>query len=171
MEPIKISIEVSLSQRTMDFLRMFTPDMPQDVFDGTRRTAPVKPAEKPADEPEPQTAPEPVHEPEGPQAPPEAPAPAKEPETVAFPSAEDVREAMYAVRSRIEGEDWQENKTSENYKKFHKPLTDLFKACAKDASHGETEKPSTLKPEQRQAFVDWCARITVENGNIVDLPF
>ena len=51
MEPIKISIEVSLSQRTMDFLRMFTPDMPQDVYDGTRQVRPAKPAEKPVDEP------------------------------------------------------------------------------------------------------------------------
>ena len=37
MEPIKIQVEVSLSGETLDVLRQFAPDMPQDVYDGTRQ--------------------------------------------------------------------------------------------------------------------------------------
>jgi hypothetical protein len=139
MEPIKISIEVSLSQRTMDFLRMFTPDMPQDVYDGTRQVRPAKPAEK-------------QH---------------------IIPTTEDVREAMYAVRRRIEGEDWQENKSSEGYKAFHKKLTDLFKQLAREASKGAEEKPSALGPDQRGEFIKSCSliRLSEDGKSITDLPF
>jgi len=170
MEPIKISIEVSLSERTMDFLRMFTPDMPQDVYDGTRQVRPAKPAEKPADEPKRETAQEPVREEKAPQAAPEAPA---APEKPVIPTTEDVREAMYAVRRRIEGEDWQENKSSEGYKAFHKPLTEMFKQLAREASNGAEEKPSALGPDQRGAFIKSCSyvRLAEDGKSIIDLPF
>lgn len=170
MEPIKISIEVSLSQRTMDFLRMFTPDMPQDVYDGTRQVRPAKPAEKPVDEPKPETAQEPVREEKAAPAAPEAPAQADKP---VIPTTEDVREAMYAVRRRIEGEDWQENKSSEGYKAFHKTLTDLFKQLAREASNGAEEKPSALGPDQRGAFIKSCSliRLSEDGKSITDLPF
>ena len=170
MEPIKINIEVSLSQRTMDFLRMFTPDMPQDVYDGTRPVRPAKTAERPADEPAPEVAQEPVREENAAPAAPEAPAQADKP---VIPTTEDVREAMYAVRRRIEGEDWQENKTSEGYKAFHKKLTDLFKQLAREASKGAEEKPSALGPDQRGEFIKSCSliRLSEDGKSITDLPF
>jgi hypothetical protein len=80
---------------------------------------------------------------------------------------------MYAVRRRIEGEDWQENKSSEGYKAFHKKLTDLFKQLAREASKGAEEKPSALGPDQRGEFIKSCSliRLSEDGKSITDLPF
>lgn len=52
---VNLNINLDMSQRMMDFLRLFAPDMPQDVYDGTRAARPAKPAEKPVEEPKPET--------------------------------------------------------------------------------------------------------------------
>ena len=97
MEPIKISIEVSLSQRTMDFLRMFTPDMPQDVYDGTRAARPVKPAEKPVEEPKPETVQSPAPAEKAAPAPQQAPAAPAQKEI----SDADLRLAVKAAKDKV----------------------------------------------------------------------
>lgn len=52
---VNLNINLDMSQRMMDFLRLFAPDMPRDVYDGTRAARPAKPAEKPVEEPKPET--------------------------------------------------------------------------------------------------------------------
>ena len=88
-------------------------------------------AETPTDQPEPQ--------------------PEAEAETNRELTEEDVREAMHKVRQRIEGENYKENTDSENYKKYHRVLTQTFKNIS--ALLG-SDKPSTLPADQRAAFIN-----------------
>lgn len=60
-------------------------------------------------------------------------------------TAEDVRAAMQMTRSRIEGEDYENNTDSEGYRKYHKPLSGKFKEIA--ASLDPSSKPTTLPAE------------------------
>lgn len=100
--------------------------------------------ETPADQPEPQ---------------PEAEAEANRELT-----EEDVREAMHKVRQRIEGENYKENTDSENYKKYHRVLTQTFKNIS--ALLG-SDKPSTLPADQRAAFINEINALVVnEKGEI-----
>ena len=101
-------------------------------------------AETPTDQPEPQ---------------PEAEAEANRELT-----EEDVREAMHKVRQRIEGENYKENTDSENYKKYHRVLTQTFKNIS--ALLG-SDKPSTLPADQRAAFINEINALVVnEKGEI-----
>lgn len=101
-------------------------------------------AETPTDQPEPQ---------------PEAEAEANRDLT-----EEDVREAMHKVRQRIEGENYKENTDSENYKKYHRVLTQTFKNIS--ALLG-SDKPSTLPADQRAAFINEINALVVnEKGEI-----
>lgn len=103
--------------------------------------------ETPADQPEPQ---------------PEAEAEANRELT-----EEDVREAMHKVRQRIEGENYKENTDSENYKKYHRVLTQTFKNIS--ALLG-SDKPSTLPADQRAAFINEInALVANEKGEITKL--
>ncbi len=77
---------------------------------------------------------------------------------------EDVREAMHKVRQRIEGENYKENTDSENYKKYHRVLTQTFKNIS--ALLG-SDKPSTLPADQRAAFINEINALVVnEKGEI-----
>ena len=77
---------------------------------------------------------------------------------------EDVREAMHKVRQRIEGENYKENTDSENYKKYHRVLTQTFKSIS--ALLG-SDKPSTLPADQRAAFINEINALVVnEKGEI-----
>ena len=100
--------------------------------------------ETPADQPEPQ--------------------PEAEAETNRELTEEDVREAMHKVRQRIEGENYKENTDSENYKKYHRVLTQTFKNIS--ALLG-SDKPSTLPADQRAAFISEINALVVnEKGEI-----
>lgn len=100
--------------------------------------------ETPADQPEPQ--------------------PEAEAETNRELTEEDVREAMHKVRQRIEGENYKENTDSENYKKYHRVLTQTFKNIS--ALLG-SDKPSTLPADQRAAFINEINALVVnEKGEI-----
>ena len=103
--------------------------------------------ETPTDQPEPQPEPE------------------AEAETVNHElTEEDVREAMHKVRQRIEGENYKENTDSENYKKYHRVLTQTFKNIS--ALLG-SDKPSTLPADQRAAFINEINALVVnEKGEI-----
>lgn len=77
---------------------------------------------------------------------------------------EDVRAAMHECRMRIEGPDYKENTTGENYVKHHKNLTQWFKN--QSALLG-SDKPSALPAEARRAFIDICRNTTVaDDGSI-----
>ncbi|MCF2559096.1 hypothetical protein I6E23_03890 [Prevotella brevis] len=101
-------------------------------------------AETPTDQPEPQ--------------------PEAEAETNRELTEEDVREAMHKVRQRIEGENYKENTDSDNYKKYHRVLTQTFKNIS--ALLG-SDKPSTLPADQRAAFINEINALVVnEKGEI-----
>ena len=155
---INVKVEVDLSTATAELLRsLFTP-----VAQATT------PARKPRKKAEEAPAEEAAPAPEAP-APEEAPAPAPKEELPIIPSEEDVRQAMYKTRARIEGEDWKE-KTSEGYKKHHKALTELF---IKMATALGSERPSALPMDTRKEFIDGCKSIKVGEDGVVfdDLPF
>ena len=79
-------------------------------------------------------------------------------------NGEIIREIMHRTRQRFEGEDYKENANSDTYKKYHKPLTSMFKQIA--AVLG-ADKPSALPPEKIDAFAAECdALIIGEDGNI-----
>ena len=93
-----------------------------------------------------------------------AEAPEAEAETNRELTEEDVREAMHKVRQRIEGENYKENTDSENYKKYHRVLTQTFKNIS--ALLG-SDKPSTLPADQRAAFINEINALVVnEKGEI-----
>ena len=78
---------------------------------------------------------------------------------------EDVRDAIHRTRIRIEGEDYKENADSDGHKKYHKALTSEFKNIAALLN---ADKPSSLAPEQRRAFIAECDLLAVDQfGNIV----
>lgn len=83
---------------------------------------------------------------------------------------EDVRAAMHRTRQRIEGEDYRDNVTGEQYQKYHKSLTAQFKNMA--ALLG-ADKPSALPEDQRATFIKQCDELKImEDGTIgSDCPF
>lgn len=106
-------------------------------------------------------------EPEAPAAPkPLAEAAVQQPEKKL--TEEDIRACMHRTRQRFEGEDYKENTDSEAYKKYHKQLTGMFKRIA--ALLG-ADKPSALPADKRQAFINECAALIIdENGFIAPPP-
>lgn len=94
---VNLNINLDMSQRMMDFLRLFAPDMPQDVYDGTRAARPAKPAEKPVEEPKPETEQSPVREEKAAPAPQQAPAAPAQKEI----SDADLRLAVKAAKDKV----------------------------------------------------------------------
>ena len=80
---------------------------------------------------------------------------------------EDVREAMHKVRQRIEGENYKENTDSENYKKYHRVLTQTFKNIS--ALLG-SDKPSTLPADKRADFIAECDLLIVNDKGEISKP-
>ena len=122
-------------------------------------------AETPTDQPEPQPEPEaetPTDQPE-PQPEPEAEAENANREL----TEEDVREAMHKVRQRIEGENYKENTDSENYKKYHRVLTQTFKNIS--ALLG-SDKPSTLPADKRADFISEINALVVNDKGEIEKP-
>ena len=94
---VNLNINLDMSQRMMDFLRLFAPDMPQDVYDGTRAARPAKPAEKPVEEPKPETVQSPAPEEKAAPAPQQAPA---QPEEKEITDAV-LRQAVKAAKDKV----------------------------------------------------------------------
>ena len=114
-------------------------------------------AKEPAAEEKAEAAPEPVKE---------EPAPAKEEPKKEYTEV-DVRAAMKRARARIEGEGGPD---SDDYKKWHRPMTAWFKNTA--TLYG-AEKPSAIADsESRAKFVKECDDVQVINGELTaPLPF
>ena len=100
-------------------------------------------------------------------APAEDPAPAADPkpedvgdmpDSVYYPSEEDVRTAMHQARCRIEGKDYKDKPSDD----MHRAVTDVFKRIAESLS-GQ-KKPSALPQELRQAFIDATRTIAATPG-------
>lgn len=139
---------------------------PQAAAKKTRKGKGEATAEAPAndaagDQPEPQ-AETPTDQPE-PQPEPEAEAEAANREL----TEEDVREAMHKVRQRIEGENYKENTDSENYKKYHRVLTQTFKNIS--ALLG-SDKPSTLPADKRADFISEINALVVNDKGEIEKP-
>lgn len=107
-----------------------------------------------------------------PEAPTDQPEPQPEPEAEAENAnreltEEDVREAMHKVRQRIEGENYKENTDSENYKKYHRVLTQTFKNIS--ALLG-SDKPSTLPADKRADFISEINALVVNDKGEIEKP-
>lgn len=112
-----------------------------------------------------ETAPAPCHEVEA-EAAPEPAAQEAEKELTEV----DVRAAMDRTRRRIEGENYKEDTNGEGYKKWHRALTERFKAIA--AILG-ADKPSALPDHaSRAAFIAEVDELIIKNGELtVEVPF
>lgn len=93
--------------------------------------------------------------------------PEAEAETNRELTEEDVREAMHKVRQRIEGENYKENTDSENYKKYHRVLTQTFKNIS--ALLG-SDKPSTLPADKRADFISEINALVVNDKGEIEKP-
>ena len=169
MQPIQINVSVNLGvtselaallSSALEGRKQVEPEAPKPATPKkTTKTA----AERPAEE----TAPAAVVE----EKPAEAPKPAAETEPMQKEYTEvDVREAMDRTRKRIEGENYKEQTDSEDYQKWHRKLTAMFKEIS--ARYG-SDKPSTLPDcESRENFIRSCDTLAVVDGKLTeDLPF
>lgn len=142
------------------------------LFDLTARMAktltalagrPAQPAPAPTalHEPAESDKPAPASEPVAPTPEPAAPAPAQAKEL----TAEDVRDAIHRTRLRFEG-DYVNNRDTEEYKRYHLALNDLFKQSA--MALAGVKKPSLLPPDKIADFIADCEGITMdENGDLI----
>jgi len=100
----------------------------------------------------------------------EAPVEAEAPKAKSA-TEEDVRAAIARARCRIIGDDWEDNKTSDKYKTYYKPLNAKFKEIAVFCG---ADKPSALKDEEgRNTFIAAADGLLVNaTGEIVsEQPF
>jgi hypothetical protein len=74
---------------------------------------------------------------------------------------------MHKVRQRIEGENYKENTDSENYKKYHRVLTQTFKNIS--ALLG-SDKPSTLPADKRADFISEINALVVNDKGEIEKP-
>lgn len=157
MEPIKINVnvQVGVTEELYSLLRNLLPEPAVQQQESKTDEAP---------QPAAVINPEPTPEPKKDEA-----APAKEEADKEYTEV-DVRAAMERTRKRIEGEDYKENTSSENYKKYHRQLTAEFKNIA--AFLG-SEKPSALPTsELRRNFCNQCDELILEDGQITrKIPF
>lgn len=172
MQPIQINVSVNLGvtselaallSSALEGRKQVEPEAPKPA--APKKTTTKAAAERPAEE----AAPAAVAEEKPAEA--EAPKPADEPEPVQKEYTEvDVREAMDRTRKRIEGENYKEQTDSEDYQKWHRKLTAMFKEIS--ARYG-SDKPSTLPDsESREMFIRSCDTLAVVDGKLTeDLPF
>lgn len=165
MEPIKINVnvQVGVTDELYSLLRNLLPGAKPVAAPETavqQRESKTDEAPQPAEVINPEPTPESKNE--------EA-APAKEEADKEYTEV-DVRAAMERTRKRIEGEDYKENTSSENYKKYHRRLTAEFKNIA--AFLG-SDKPSALPTsELRKNFCNQCDELILKNGQITrKIPF
>ena len=83
------------------------------------------------------------------------------------PTVEDCRAALKRLRIRFEGEDYETNKASEGYKKYHAQITSMIKQIVMQVSAGQADKIPNIPAEYRQLFIDECEGVTLgEDGNL-----
>lgn len=91
-----------------------------------------------------------------------------------IPTLEDCRAATERARIRFEGEDYSNHKDSDAYKRYHKPLSAMFKQILLTVSEGKADKIPQLEESARATFIEMLDELTTdENGNIVapNAPF
>lgn len=147
---------------------------------GRKKKDPEPPTEKPKDKPGSEEEEEAANQAEAnangsqeqqtDEQPPQQESEAQQEEAAKPLTEEDVRAAMHRTRQRIEGEDYKDNPTSEQYQKYHKPLTAQFKNIA--ALLG-SDKPSTLPEDKREAFIKQCEELKIMKDGTIgsDCPF
>ena len=79
-------------------------------------------------------------------------------------TAADVRAAIDKTRSRIIGEDYQNNKTSDKYQKYYRALTKTFKQIAVFLG---SDKPSTLPEDKIGAFISQCDELNIADDGTI----
>lgn len=171
MQPIQINVSVNLgvTSELAALLSSALEGRKQTEPEVTKPAAPKKTTKTAAERPAEEAAPAAVVEEKPAEA--EAPKPAAETEPAQKEYTEvDVREAMDRTRKRIEGENYKEQTDSEDYQKWHRKLTAMFKEIS--ARYG-SDKPSTLPDcESRENFIRSCDTLAVVDGKLTeDLPF
>ena len=166
MLEVKVNVQIGVTPEVASLVSAILSRQPAEA------KAPEAPAAPAAADPEPAPAKKPRKttkpaEPEAPAAPAEDPAPAADPkpedvgdmpDSVYYPSEEDVRTAMHQARCRIEGEDYKDKPSDD----MHRAVTDVFKKIAESIS-GQ-KKPSALPQEMRQDFIDATRTIQAAPG-------
>lgn len=127
---------------------------------GRKKKDPEPPTDKPGSEEEETAANQAEANADGSELQPEEqkPEPPQQQKAAKPLTEEDVRAAMHRTRQRIEGEDYRDNVTGEQYQKYHKPLTAQFKNMA--ALLG-ADKPSALPEDQRATFIKQCDELKI----------
>ena len=87
-------------------------------------------------------------------------------EAVKTPSVSDMREAVNKLRSRIEGEDW-EDKTSDGYKQWHRKVTTAVKGIV--AFCGADKIPG-IPEENRATFIQKVEELEIVGDAIQPNP-
>ena len=165
MFEVKVNVQIGVTPEVANLLSAIlnrqvaevkAPEAPAAEPAAAADPAPETPAPKRTRKPKPEAQPEP----EAPAAPAPEPEPAAEdtgdmPDSVYYPSEEDVRTAMHKCRERIEGEDYKDKPSDDR----HRAVTEVFKKIAESLS-GQ-KKPSALPQEMRQDFID-ATRTIVE---------
>lgn len=78
----------------------------------------------------------------------------------------DMREAMDRTRRRFEGDDYANNTDSEDYKRYHRQLTGMFKQIALDVAG--VKKPADMPVEKIGTFIAQLEQLEPDaEGNIV----
>lgn len=176
MQPIQINVSVNLgvTSELAALLSSALEGRKQTEPEAPKPAAPKKTTKTAAERPAEEAAPAAVVEEKPAEA--EAPKPAAvaeekpaEPMQKEYTEV-DVREAMDRTRKRIEGENYKEQTDSEDYQKWHRKLTAMFKEIS--ARYG-SDKPSTLPDcESRENFIRSCDTLAVVDGKLTeDLPF
>lgn len=79
-------------------------------------------------------------------------------------TAADVRAAIDKTRSRIIGEDYRDNKTSDKYKMYYRALTRAFKQIAVFLG---SDKPSTLPEDKIGSFISQCNELNIADDGTI----
>lgn len=76
----------------------------------------------------------------------------------------DVRAAIDETRRRLIGDDYKENATSENYKKYYRALTQKFKQIAVFLG---ADRPSALPEDKIRDFVSQCDKLAIADDGTI----
>ena len=76
----------------------------------------------------------------------------------------DVRAAIDETRRRLIGDDYKENATSENYKKYYRALTQKFKQIAVFLG---ADKPSALPEDKIGSFISQCDELAIADDGTI----
>ncbi|MGI6243792.1 MAG: hypothetical protein ACOYJK_09735 [Prevotella sp.] len=76
----------------------------------------------------------------------------------------DIRAAIDETRRRLIGDDYKENATSDNYKKYYRALTQKFKKIAVFLG---ADRPSALPEDKIRDFVSQCDELAIADDGTI----